>query len=423
MKTDARPGPPAAPARTWDAFNRFWGSQSCAQTASQVLYYAYPLIAAALLRLDPAEIAVTTFLQFLPTLVMTPIGGLIVDRADRRTLLLVCHLGRAALLAAAAGLAAADRLPTPLFWVLVAATGAVSSVADLTTLAVIPQVAPDGRLLTANSRMQLTLSVAQVLGPAAAGLLVGLSGAGVLGAIAGVFVMAGLLSLRVRPAAGPPPAAGEPWGSRFTRGARVVRADALLRALLVQGGLFNFFEQALITLYLIHALRTLGMSTTTVGLLLGVGAVGSVLGAAAAARLSHRWERTRLVALAMAFASVAPCALPLSPAGAPALAAATAALAFFSYGVGLTVFNVHSIAIRHESVAAEYQGRVGAVYRFCAFGGTALGAAFAGWLTSWLTPHTAMWIPCAGLLAALLLFVRSLRALPAPAATAAPAGA
>ncbi|MEU5218608.1 MFS transporter [Streptomyces sp. NPDC020807] len=412
MRTDERSAPAAAPARLWDDFNRFWLSQSCAQTAGQVLYYAYPLIAAALLGLDPAEIAITTSLQFLPTLVMTPIGGMIVDRVNRRVLLLVCHLGRAALLALAAVLAAGGQLSTPMFWVLVTATGAISSVADLTTLAVIPQVSPKGEILAANSKMQLTLSVAQVVGPALAGVLIGLSGAGVLGAIAGVFTLGAVLSLRARLHLGERVATTESWWSRFTRGARVVRSSPLLRALLVQGGLFNFFEQALITLYLIHALRVLGMSTTTVGLLLGVGAFGSVAGAAAASRLAARMKRTHVMAWAMGFASLAPCALPLSPAGSPYPAAALAALAFFAYGVGLTVFNVHSIAVRHESVAAEYQGRVGAVYRFFAFGGTALGAAFAGWLTSWFPPDTAMWIPCVGLVAALLLFVRSLGRLP-----------
>ncbi|WP_226651261.1 MFS transporter [Streptomyces hydrogenans] len=181
-----------------------------------------------------------------------------------------------------------------------------------------------------------------------------------------------------------------------------MRRSPLLRALLVQGALFNFFEQALITLYLVVALRTLGMSTSAVGILLGVGA-------ALAARLSACVRRTRLVALVMGFALIAPCVLPLSPHDSPYLAGVMAALAFLAYGVGLTVYNVHSIAIRHESVEAEYQGRVGAVYSFFAFGGTALGAAFAGWLTIWWDPQSAMWIPCAGLLAVLLLFVGFLR--------------
>ncbi|WP_226652824.1 hypothetical protein [Streptomyces hydrogenans] len=64
-----------------------------------------------------------------------------------------------------------------------------------------------------------------------------------------------------------------------------MRRSPLLRALLVQGALFNFFEQALITLYLVVALRTLGMSTSAVGILLGVGA-------ALAARLSACVRRT-----------------------------------------------------------------------------------------------------------------------------------
>ncbi|WP_370415639.1 MFS transporter [Streptomyces fradiae] len=205
----------------------------------------------------------------------------------------------------------------------------------------------------------------------------------------------------------------------------MVRRSPLLRALLVRGALFNFFEYALITLYLVVALRILGMSTSAVRILLGVGAVGSVAGAALAARLSARVRRTRLVALVMGFALIAPCVLPLSPHDSPYLVGAMAALAFLTYGVGLTVYNVHSIAIRHESVEAEYQGRVGAVYSFFAFGGTALGAAFAGWLTIWWDPQSAMWIPCAGLLAVLLLFVGSLRRIEAagPAEHRTPEGA
>ena len=389
----------------WKQFNNYWASQSFAQVAGQVLNVGFPLIAAEILDLRPSEVAVTTSLQFIPYLVVTPIAGIIVDRVNRIRLVMACHALRAVLLALVGLLAANGSLTAPVLWLTVFLAGALNALASVGTLALVPDLAPEGGLAKANSRLQLSMSITQVIGPSAAGLLLALSGNLVFFAIALAFGLAAAMIVRTRAremqrADGP----AESWTATIIAGARFVRRTTTLWVLLLQMTLFNLFEQAVITLFMLFALRELDLDSTQVGLVFGAGAIGSVAGAWLAPRFKSARGISAILILSTGLASGAPCALPFVPQGSPTVSMAMSGLTFCFYGFGLTVFNVHSNTLRHQLAPRELQGRLAAVFRTSAFTSIALGAALGGLLAEHIPFRTSIGIACAGLLSAFVLF-------------------
>lgn len=394
-----------ADAISWAQFNRYWVSQSFAQGAGQVLNVGYPLIAAVLLDLGPSQVAVTTALQFIPYLVVTPVAGMIVDRVNRVRLVLTCHVSRAVLLALAGMLAAEHSLTALIFWTVVALSGSVNALASIGTLALVPDLAPEGGLVKANGRLQLSMSITQVIGPAVAGGLLALSGDLVLFAISAAFAVAAVLIVRTRARQVDRFRAREPWMRSFVAGVAFVRRVRMLWILLLRMTLFNFFEQAVITLFMLFALRELDLGSVQVGLVLGAGAVGSVVGASTASRFQSPRGVTVIMIVSTGMASFSPGALPFVPAGSALTSMAVGSIAFCCYGFGLTVFNVHSNAVRHELAPRELQGRLAAVFRTCAFSSIALGASFAGVLAEAVTYRMAIGLSCVGLILSFFLFV------------------
>ncbi|MEU8998344.1 MFS transporter [Streptomyces caniferus] len=390
---------------SWTQFNQFWVSQSFAQAAGQVLNVGFPLIAAEFLNLRPSEVAVTTSLQFIPYLIVTPIAGLVVDRVNRIRLVMACHGLRALVLALVGVLAANGSLTAPILWLTVLLAGSLNALASVGTLALVPDLAPEGGLAKANSRLQLSMSITQVVGPSMAGLLLALSGDLVFFTIALAFSVAAAMILRTREgvverATGVP----ESWFATVLAGARFVRRTTTLWVLLLQMTLFNLFEQAVITLFMLFALRELDLDATQVGLVLGAGAIGSVAGASLAPRFKSARGVSAILILSTGLASVAPCAIPFVPQGSPIVSMAMSGLTFCFYGFGLTVFNVHSNTLRHQLAPRELQGRLAAVFRTSAFTSIALGAALGGMLAEHIPFRTAIGIACLGLVLSFALF-------------------
>ncbi|WEK62126.1 MAG: MFS transporter [Candidatus Microbacterium colombiense] len=393
---------------SWRSFNSYWISQSAAQVAGQLLTVAFPLIAVEVLGFGAFEASAATALQFIPYLVITPVAGVLVDRFARLPLIAWCHAGRAVLLGGCAVVAALTSVPSWFFWAVVLVAGALNAVASVGTTALVPDIAPPDRLVAANSRLQLTVSIAQVVGPALAGLLVAALGAGVFAAMAVTFALSAvaLLRVRARPVTGSDRLQGQSsFFAELWAGFRFVWRTPVLNVLIVQMTFFNLFEQAVLTIFMLTALKLLGFGAAGVGVVLGVGALGGVVGATIASRVSEHLGSIRTMLFATGAASVAPFALLLLPLLSVSSGMVIASIIFGFYGLGLTVFNVQSNAVRHQLASRATQGRMAAVFRMSAFSAISLGAALGGGLVEWLGFVPALSCACAGLGVVFLIFV------------------
>lgn len=165
----------ARPRATVDrAFGHFAWSQSASQMAARVGEAAMPLIALAM-HIPNAQIGLISFAQFLPVMLFTLLFGAWIDGTSKSTPMLVGHAGRAMVFGILGWLAAIDQLGLPVLLAGVFVAGTFTAAFDVAVQGIVPQLVAPSRLIAANGRVQLTYSVAQVVGPSLAGFLVGLS--------------------------------------------------------------------------------------------------------------------------------------------------------------------------------------------------------------------------------------------------------
>ena len=372
-------------------FLRFWLIQICAQVGAKVALLFLPLIAISGYGVSPAVVGFLNALQYFPVLAVALLFGSAFDRWDRRTCFAVAFLGNSAAL-----------LMVPLYGggahrVLVligvcTVMGCLVAFSDRCAQTVPPDLVPPERLVAANGRLEFVYSMCLVGAPGAAGLLYDRTGTGPgLVVISALCLAAGVLSLGLRIPRRPESRPGDrprAWAATVS-GMGFLLRHPILRATTVQAGMFNFLEQAVLTIYLLLAVRTWHLSPGSVGLTITVGGFGTLFGAVVAGGRGGRMSTVRALVVGMGLASLTPMLLVFATGPRPVLMT-TASAAFLIYGFGMTVYNVHAVSLRQVLTPAERLGSVSAAYRFFAFGPIGLGALLGGWAGGFLGLRASM---------------------------------
>ena len=377
----------SGPARVDRDFNRLWLGQSLSLVGSQVSVLAIPLTAALTLRATPAQMGLLGAAQWLPFLLLSLPAGAWIDQRRRRPLMIAVDLGRASSLAVVPAAAALGVLTLPLLYASAFVTGVLQVFFELAYQSYVPVLVGRARLVRANSRLQASASAAQVGGPGLAGMLAQLVSAPIavlLDALSYVVSAASVAAIRTPE---PPPTDDEgprvPLRRSIGEGLRVVVGEPVLRAMAAEAALFNLFETATLTLLVLFATRELGIGPGLLGVILGLGAVGALLGAVAADRLSRRWALGRAMLAAYLVACVPLLLLPAAT-GPQGLAAAMLVAAFALSGFGVSTSQVYVWSVRQSMVAPGLLARMNAAYRFVVSGTVPLGALVGGTLGSLL---------------------------------------
>lgn len=361
---------------------------------------AFPLLATYWTR-DPVLVSAAAAAAQAPWLFLgLPAGGL-VDRWDRKAVLLAADGCRALLVAALAVAVALGAGNVWLLLVVLFALGTAQIFFDTAVQAVIPAVAGTASLVRANSLLQGSSTVlVQFAGPAAGAALFAVAhwlpaGIDAVSYLLGVALLAGLRG-RFRPArpSGPGKTAslrhGVAEGLRWLRGDPVVRVLALATVLLGMG------SAAAWGVMVLFARQRWHLGGAGYGLLLTASAVGSVVGSSAAAPLARRLSGRLLPAGSAAGSATAFGLLTLAP------SAAFAAALLAVNGLMVVVWNVVTVSERQARIPDALTGRVTAAYRVLAWGSMPLGGLLGGALASALGLYTAV------LAAALLLALAAL---------------
>ena len=154
-------------------FLKLWTGQSISEFGTQISQLALPWLAAANLHATPLEFSLLGVLGFLPFILFALPAGVWVDRLRRRPLLIAGDAARAVLLAY-----------IPIAWVLGILTigqllalqfvvGIFTVVFDVAYQSYLPSLVARDQLVEGNSKLQTTVSAAQIGGPGIAGALIG----------------------------------------------------------------------------------------------------------------------------------------------------------------------------------------------------------------------------------------------------------
>ncbi|GEL93866.1 MFS transporter [Cellulomonas composti] len=335
-----------------------------------------PLVALTLTR-SPAQIALLTAATWLPWLVLGLVGGVVVDRTDRRRTQIVALLGRAVLLAAGAALVASGRLSMPVLVVLVLLYGVTEVFADLAQSSIVPDLVPRSRLQAANGRV---LAVQQVtntfVGSPVAGALLALGAAWVLGIPAALAVAAVLVLVRgirghYRAERTEPTAAI----ADVREGVSYVVHHPVQRPFVIAGSVMNMAStgyMAVFVLWVIGPGSRMGMQPEHYPLLATILAVGAVLGSLLTERLVRALPE--LVVMYGCWLVVGPLLLvPVLVPTVPALG-----VVLFLVGFTNTIGNTISQSLRQRVVPRALLGRAAGAGRTLAYGLMPVGALVAG---------------------------------------------
>lgn len=391
--TSERPGvapvdePQPAPAPREPLGRRFTAhlaSTGLSNLGDGVLQLGAPLVALTLTR-SPSQVALIGAFAWLPWLVLGIAGGVLVDRTDRRRVRLAALAARAALLAAAAGVAASGRLTMTVLLAVVLAYGVTEVVADLAGSALVPDLAPRSRLQAANSRLMAVEQVANAFLGAPLGALVLAAGTGwVFGVPAGLAVAAAAATWSIRGtyrarsstdrADAPTGAVRRAW-SDVRDGLTFLWHHPVQRPLLVSAGLTNMANTAyfaVFVLWMVGEGSRVGLTATQYALVVTVLAVGAVLGSLVAEPLHRRLKDARLLCGAWTANAV----LLLVPVLVPQPFVIAGAVLLL--GATNTVGNVTSQSMRQRMVPRAMLGRVAGAGRTVAFGLMPVGALLGG---------------------------------------------
>ena len=332
-------------------------------------------------------VTATVFLVgLLPSLVVGPLAGVLVDRWDRRRTLVAVSLAQAAFLLPLLAVDGRHRL-----WVVylvMAAEAALAQLNDPARNALVPTLVARDDLVGANALIGLNANLARLAGSPLGGLLVELAGLPglVIGDAVSFLVGAALLGLVRRPpraepaeprevstAPAPPGVVGE-----WVDGLRVTLGDRGLRWGLVVNGLAAVAQGIFTVLFVLFVTRELGGDGADVGLLRGVQAIGGLLGGLVVVGLARRLEPGRLLGISLlVFAAV-----DLAIWNGPALTTGEWLYLglFVAAGIPGIGFLTGLTALVQERTDEAYLGRVFATFYGSFNGLTAVGMLVAGLL-------------------------------------------
>jgi MFS family permease len=362
-------------------FLRLWSAQTISQFGSQITALALPLVALLVLDASAFEVAALTTVEWLPWLLFSLPAGAWVDRIQRRPVLIVADLGRGAALLSIPVAYWLDALTLGQLYVVGFATGVLTVFFDVAYQSYLPSLVERKQLADGNSKLEISRSAAGLVGPGLAGLLVELVTApvAVLGDSVSFLASAAFLG-RIRREEHVEPA---PKESRLVHeiveGVRYVFGNEYLRPSMAFVAISNFFNNVVFTMFLVYAVRSLGWTPGTIGLVFTLGNLGFLAGAVLAPRISTRAGVGATMIVSGAICCVPLLLVPIAPAD-YAIPAVVLALVVISFGG--VVFNVVAISLFQAITPDRLLGRMNASRRFVVWGVIPLGSLTGGALTA-----------------------------------------
>lgn len=342
-------------------------------------------------------VGLVTALQFLPTLILGPYGGVLADRYPKRRILLITQSVLAACAVTLALLVLSGSIQAWHIYAIGLVLGAAIAIDNPTRQSFVTEVVGKPYLRSAISINSASFQLGALVGPAVSGVLIGLVGIGwSFAANAATFAvslsaLAALDSRRLIPvqrAAGSSATLRTAW--------RVVRADPHLWWPMVLAAVFALYTVNFPVLLTSFAADVFHSGATGLALLTSLMAIGSVIGSVLAARRSSLRLRSllllaALVVVAEAVAAAVPGLVPFS-------------IMLVAVGICAICFGVSANSTVQMAVDDGLRGKVMSIYLLGSLGGGCIGGPLVGTLNELIGPRGSLAVG-AGISAVALIIV------------------
>nr|WP_245557010.1 MFS transporter [Jongsikchunia kroppenstedtii] len=326
-------------------------------------------------------VGVTTALQFLPSLLLGPFGGLLADRLDKRLLLCVTQLWMA-LSALALGLLTVTGVAQTWHVYVAAFVFGIGSALDVPARqSFVSEVATRELLTNAIGLNSTSFNAARLIGPGVAGLIIAAWGSGwaILTNAVSYLAMLGALAMLDRRELDTPTPVPRAKG-QLREGFRYVASRPDLVVALGVGFAVGTFALNFQLTNAVMVRQAFHMGAESYGVLGSIMAIGSVVGALYAAR-REKAPRLRFVVGAAVLFAVMLAISGLMP-------------NYLSYAISLPLVGVVALTTMtstnmfvQTNCEPQMRGRVMALYFMVLMGGTPIGSPLMGWLAQAFGPR------------------------------------
>jgi MFS family permease len=353
-----------------------WSGQVISTLGSTASGIVFPLLILAITN-SPAAAGIAGALQTVPYLLFSLPAGALIDRWDRKRVMILCDTGRAINMASIPVAVALGALTIWQIYVVAFIEGTLFVFFNIAEVAALPRVVPKSQIPAATAQNQAAFGVAGIAGPSIGTFLYGTLGRMapfLADAISYIVSVGSLYFIKTRfQTERPQPVEGRHLGREIMEGLRWLWRQPVVRFMAFDAGISNLVFSSIVLVLIVLA-RQMGSPDGAIGAIFSVGSVGAILGSLAGGRLHSRFTFGQIIvwtawaqALLYPLYAVAPNFLVLGA---------------ISAGIFLVV-PIASVAIlsyRASLIPDELQGRVNSAVRLIAFGFQPLGSILAGFL-------------------------------------------
>ncbi|MGK5548875.1 MFS transporter [Streptomyces sp. URMC 127] len=366
-------------------FLRYWSANAVDLVGSGVTQVALPLVAVVALHASVWQVALLSFAQKLPPLLVSLPAGALVDRHRKRPVMVGAAVAGGAAFLVVPVADAMGRLSLGLLYGVALVSAASEVFGSTARISFLPSLLPRSRLLEANSKLGGINSLADSAGSQLGGAVVTVLGAAhALYLDVASYLASALLLARIRT---PEPAAARPaksttFRAEIAEGMRYVWSHPTIRPLVLAATAYIAVMAFLTTLWSVYVLRQLHYSSAALGATLSVAALGGFCGALVVRPVVARYGPRRVMLTTLAVAPFTEVPLLLAAPGRPWQVAIGLGM-FVQLGCAVVQGSTQR-TVRQAVCDPALQGRMLATSRWVVYGSQPVAALLAGAAGTWL---------------------------------------
>ncbi|MDN3650604.1 MFS transporter [Reinekea marina] len=314
----------------------------------------------------------------LPSLIVTPIFGVISDRINLKKGIVSWQFAQGVITALTAIILKFQPPSLPLLMTIIVVFGIVASAGSPLRLTILPKLVGKNRLSSAVGYGAILFNSSRVIAPAFSAWLLSISSEmALLWVCTMAFALAAVINLRL-PSFKQPENKPEalPWYQEFMVGVNISWQSPFIRILILLTFINSFTGRTLMELLPAFSGTLSSGSAADLATLIACAGIGSIIGGIFMSRQRNELARLKnILLLSLGFSLVFIIALLL-----------TRSLAFISFCVGMisllmTLFGTGSQIILQIQTDENTRGRVMSLWLTIAIAGPAMGAFLMGWVT------------------------------------------
>ncbi|MHB8065846.1 MAG: MFS transporter, partial [Ruminiclostridium sp.] len=369
------------------SFNFLWSGITVSLVGTEVTNLALPMVALIILGAGAMEVGILKAAELVAFPFLGLFAGVMADRHNPRRIMIVADLGRFLMLSLIP-IAYGFGFLNIYLLILVAAIMSVFTVFfNVSYSTFVSLVVKREHLVEGNSKLNISQSVAQFVGPVLAGWLIHIFGAvrSLIVDVASYFLSAIALLLAkqskesVNAIDKKETVTKKSIWSDIKEGLVFVFSNKTLRTLTVSTGFANLGHSITSPMFLVFAYKQLGIGTERMGVILAIGSVGLFIGALIASKVCQRFGLGKSLFLSMGLVGMAALSSPIALLGAKEI---VLILVWFMICFADTIYNINQFTLRQLLTPIELQGRMNATVRIVIMGIMPIGSVLGGVLAS-----------------------------------------